>query len=118
AETAPVGGKAGHVLAVDQDAAGRRLHESRDQVEGSGLAAAGGAEEGEELAFEDCEVHGVHGAHAAGVARALLQLHDSSEAHRWWRKTRPRPVKRSASQTTAKVAVMNSVDMAAMVGSV
>src|SRR5262249_23414832 len=51
------------------------------EIEGGGLAAPGGAEEGEELAFQDGQVHGVHGTDAAEVPRALLQLHDRRAHH-------------------------------------
>src|SRR6266498_1117272 len=40
AETAQVGGQPRHVLAVDENASRRRLHEARDQIERRGLAAA------------------------------------------------------------------------------
>ena len=55
----------GHVLALELDAAGGRLLEAADHPQGRGLAAAGRAEEAEELAVDDLEVDVVDGEHVA-----------------------------------------------------
>jgi hypothetical protein len=48
-----------HPLAADQDLAAVRAQESRGQIEQRGLAAAGGAEQGHELALPDRHRHTV-----------------------------------------------------------
>ena len=49
-------GGAADVDAVDQDAAGGRVVEAREQVDDGGFAGAGGAEQGDHLAGLDVEV--------------------------------------------------------------
>ena len=61
------GAVSGDGPARDLDGAGLRALEARDQAQQRRLAAAGGAEEGDELAALDaelCVVHGLHGAEA------------------------------------------------------
>ena len=48
--------------------------ESGDESEERGLAATGGAEDGEKLTLADLEGHAVHGLHRAVALRYLLQL--------------------------------------------
>ncbi len=60
-DVALVGGEPGHVLALELDPALRRLLEAADHPEGRRLAAAGWAEEAEELALVDVEVDVVDG---------------------------------------------------------
>src|SRR5574340_573855 len=49
------GREPGDVLALELDQAAARLLEAADHTEGRGLAAAGGPQQGEELAVEDLE---------------------------------------------------------------
>ena len=53
-------GSAGDVVAVDQDLARGRLLEAGDHPQRRRLAAAGRAEQGEELALRDLEVELAH----------------------------------------------------------
>ena len=62
----PVGWQVGHVLPGQEDAPARRRLETRDHAQGRRLAAAGRAEEGDELAFAHAERHVVDGGEAAG----------------------------------------------------
>ena len=66
---APIGRHALDRLAEDLDVAGGRLLEAGDQAQAGGLARAGGAEHGEELARRDVEIDAVDRAHGAEVAR-------------------------------------------------
>ena len=59
------GGSVGHVLAGEQDAAGVRGLEAAEHAQRRRLAAAGGAEQRDELAGLDGEVEVVHGDVAA-----------------------------------------------------
>ncbi len=71
---APVGGDGKGVEAVEPELTGVGEVESGDEAEEGGLAAAGGAEEGEELAGGDGEadvVEGGDGAEAAGQVAGL-----------------------------------------------
>ena len=68
-----VGGQAGHVLAVDQDLAGVGLLEAGDHPQGRRLAAARGAEQGEELAAGELEVEVVDGDEVAEALRDPFQ---------------------------------------------
>ena len=56
-----IGRNAGHVLAVDEDAALGRRFEAGEHAQQRGLAAAGAAEQREEFALEDVERHIVDG---------------------------------------------------------
>ena len=105
-----------HVLAVDQDPPRGRRDEPGDEVERGRLAAAGRAQEGQELALVHGEVESVDRAHRAVVARAAPELHDDASSMPQEHATEVRY--RSASHTTRKVATMKSEDSAAMVGSV
>ena len=78
AEAAEMGRAAGHVLAVDQDAAGGGLDEARDEVQGGRLAAAGRPEQREELALQHRQVEAVHRAEGAVLARATPELDDGA----------------------------------------
>src|SRR5512140_581731 len=68
---AAVDGGPGHVLAAEEDLAAVGREEAADQVDEAGLAGAVGADQREDLAFDDAEVHVVDGARLAEV---LLQL--------------------------------------------
>ena len=61
----PIRRKVGHVAPVERDAARIGKLEPAHHAERRGLAAAGGPEDGEKLAFLDGERHIVHGAHTA-----------------------------------------------------
>lgn len=74
---APIGRDGGDVAAVEQDAPAGRFLESGDHPQGGGLAAAGWAEQREELALLDAEIHPRDRAHQAG-ARAVF-LRDTDE---------------------------------------
>ncbi|GMA87618.1 hypothetical protein GCM10025868_28680 [Angustibacter aerolatus] len=68
----------GDVAVTDEDAAGVDVLETREHPQGGGLAAAGGADEDEELAVLDLEVEGVHGGLVApGVHARRLVVRDS-----------------------------------------
>ncbi len=61
---------AGHVLAVDQDAAAIGRLEARDHAQQGGLAAARAAQKGEQLAAPDVEIDAVdRGDRAEALAR-------------------------------------------------
>ncbi|CAM5619120.1 hypothetical protein SBADM41S_04734 [Streptomyces badius] len=75
---APVGGDASDVLAVDQDLAGVRLLEPGEHPQRGGLAAAGGAEEGEQFAGFDGEVEPVEGHGRAERAAQRAELDPGS----------------------------------------
>ena len=66
-----VGG--GEGVAVDLDRARRRRHEAGDHAQGRGLAAARGAEQGDELALLQRQVEVVDGVEAAEAARKVAQ---------------------------------------------
>jgi hypothetical protein len=68
ADAAFEGPESGEGAAVEEDVAARGDFEAGDEAEGGGLAATGGAEEGEELAFADGEREVVDG----GVAGKFL----------------------------------------------
>ena len=75
-DVAVVGRQARHVLAVEQDPAGRGQLEPGDHAQGRGLARAGRTEHREELAGPDVEVD-------AGDRRDIaVQLADALEPHR------------------------------------
>ena len=59
-DVALVGGEEGNVFALQLNEAARRLLEAADHAQGCGLAAAGWAEEGEELAVGDIKRDAVH----------------------------------------------------------
>jgi hypothetical protein len=59
------GQEARHVLAADQDAPGIGLLEACDHAQGGGFAAAGRAEESEELGGAHLEAHFTDGVHLA-----------------------------------------------------
>jgi len=67
------------VLAIDTDLAGGRQFETGDHAQRRGLAATGGAEEGDELAALDREVETLDD--VAG-AEGLLHAVDLEESHR------------------------------------
>ncbi len=72
ADVALVGLQPRDVLAADDDGAGGRLLEAGDHAQHGGLAAAGRAEEGDELAGADIEVEILHhGRRAIGFADVL-----------------------------------------------
>ncbi len=71
ADVALVRRQAGHRAAVEQDLAAGRVLEAGDHVERRGLARAGGAEEGQELALAHVERHVMDGGE---VAIALVQV--------------------------------------------
>ncbi|MCY1179605.1 hypothetical protein D9M73_200140 [compost metagenome] len=60
-DRAAEGRKAFHRFAVEADAAGGGLFEAGDEAQQGGLAAAGGAEEGEEFVGTDIQRHIVQG---------------------------------------------------------
>jgi hypothetical protein len=78
---ATVGGEGGDVLVFDDDVAGVAVLEAGDHAEEGGLAAAAGAQEGEELAAADVERDVVGGGDVAEVldrpdhADAVVALH-------------------------------------------
>jgi hypothetical protein len=65
----PVGWGLGEVVALHQDAAALGPFEAGDQAQGGGFAAAGGAQQGEELAGADREAEVVHGGPFAVAGR-------------------------------------------------
>ena len=79
------GRAAGHVLAVQQDPALGGLLEAGDHAEGRGLAAAGGAEHGEELAPRDLQVEIAH----RGEIAKTLRYRIHADARRVRRSTLP-----------------------------
>ena len=70
----PVGRHAGEVLPVEQHLAGGRLLEAGDHPHQRGLAAARGAEEGEELALVDDEREVVDGDEIAEALGDVAEL--------------------------------------------
>ena len=73
-DRAPVGRGGGQVLAVEQDLAAGGGLEAGDEAQGGGLAAAGRAEDREELAGADLEVDAVD---RGEVAELLHQIDQS-----------------------------------------
>lgn len=68
AHAAPFGGAKGWSrCAPDEDVAAVGLFEARDEAQGGGLAAAGGAEQGQEFPGADAEVQVVHDRRVAGA---------------------------------------------------
>ena len=67
-----------HVLAVDQDFAGRQVFETGDQAQQRGLAAARGADEDDELAMPDVEVGA---GNDDGIAEGLADVLECDRAH-------------------------------------
>jgi len=55
-DVAVLGGQIGHVAVADPDVADVDLFEAREHPQRGGLAAAGGADEDEELAIRDVDV--------------------------------------------------------------
>ena len=74
-DRALVGRHGGHVHAVDEDAAGRRLLEAGQHAQQRRLAAAGAAENREELAAMDVERHPVDRRDAVEQLRHVADLH-------------------------------------------
>jgi hypothetical protein len=70
-----VGGQVDHVLSGDQHRARGRLLEPGDHAQRGGLAAAAGAEQGEELALCDVEIEVVNGDQVAERLGDALQPH-------------------------------------------
>ncbi len=70
-------GYVGDVGAADTDRAFARRLEAGDHAQRGGLAAAGRAEQGEELALPDLHRNGVHRAHAA-----VIDLADAGDVDR------------------------------------
>src|SRR5690606_32513462 len=96
------------VDAVDDDAPGRRPLEPGQHAQQRGLAAAGGAQDREELAAMDVEVDGIHRDEVAEVLAELPDLYQWSRSvlpvdgrtHPFpvsWLKFRSSPAPRSAS---------------------
>src|SRR5690606_28978725 len=85
------------VLAVQVDAAGRGLDQAVDQLHRGGLAAAGGPDEGDDLAFGDVHGQVVHGGGvlAGELLRQVLQA--DLDGHR-----SPRDVVRRMSSTNSR----------------
>src|SRR5690606_32334439 len=101
---------------VDEDAALARDLETGDQPQEGGLAAAGGAQEGEELPLADLKVHPVH---RQGVAEALGDAFqgDDRPAHGFSRSARTRgPCSRMARAVRATVTAMRRVEAALISG--
>jgi hypothetical protein len=71
-DVAPEGGDPDHVAAVEQDLAGGRFLEAGDHPQGGRLAAARGAQHGEELALGDAQVHLLHGPDVVAAAGEFL----------------------------------------------
>src|SRR6185436_8601621 len=69
-----IGRRPGHVLAVDADAAGARQLEATDHPQQRRLAAAGRAEQGEELPLADVEGNGVDRGDFAETLREVPDL--------------------------------------------
>ncbi len=80
AGVAAVGGDPGDVLAVHQDLSGVGLLEPGEHPQRGGLAAAGGAEEGEEFAGLGGEVESVEGHGRAERAAQRAELHPGAGA--------------------------------------
>ena len=70
-----VGADAAHVPAADPDGALGRIDEARNHAQDGGLAAAGRAEKGEELAGPDGDVDIVHRPKAAKVHGYVVELY-------------------------------------------
>src|SRR5690606_27718878 len=73
-DLAILGVEVGDVLATDQDLARGRVLEPRNHPQRSGLAAAGGAEEADELAVADLEVDGGDCREAAEALGDVLEF--------------------------------------------
>ncbi len=71
---------AGHVLAVDQDAAGVGRLEAGQQAQQRGLAAARAAQQGEQLAAFDVEIDAVDGGDRAEALGDALRCGRSGVA--------------------------------------
>ena len=69
---------AGHVAAADPDMALVRLLQPRDEAERGGLAGPGRAEQHQELAVRDVEIHPFDGGH---VAEALADAQQRDISH-------------------------------------
>ena len=74
ADVAVLDGDVGDVLPPDDDAALRRLDEAGQRPERRGLAAAGGAKEGEELALLDVDVDVVQRGEIAELDDDVIEL--------------------------------------------
>ncbi len=59
------GAVTGDGFAVERDGAGGRAIDAGDEVENRGFACAVGADEADELAFDDGEIHHAHGGEPA-----------------------------------------------------
>ena len=77
-DVALVGGEAVEAGAVEEDVAGGGVFEAGDQAEGGGFAAAGGAEQGEELARRYGEGERVEGDVAGEVLGELVKFQDGA----------------------------------------
>ena len=102
ADVAPVGRHRGvpvgrkHHLAVDGHLARDRRLKPGEASERGGLAAAAGAQQGEELALGDGDVDAPHRMHAALVGFVLdVEILDADHGHRACVMSRPKPIRRS-----------------------
>src|SRR5580693_2117434 len=66
------------VAAFETNGAVRRIEKTRDHLQGRGLAAAGRAEQGDELAFADGEAEGVDG---DGLTKMLGDAVEFEQGH-------------------------------------
>ena len=73
-----------HVLALDRDVAAVGVDQPVDEPEQGGLAGAGTADDGEELAFGDLKRHVVHGDDAFRAAVETLHYMGVGDHRRGW----------------------------------
>jgi hypothetical protein len=82
AQVAAEGRDFGHIPALEADLAEVGMNETRDHAQGGGLAATGGAEQGDEFAFLYLEADIVDGMSIAVDLADLVQL-NSIVSHLW-----------------------------------
>ena len=116
ADVPPVRRRPRQVDAVDDDRAGGRLVEPCDEPQRRRLAAAGRAEQRDELALLELEVDAVergHGAEDAAQAPQLEEAHRRPPGSGEIRPERPRPTTSSASIAAQVIAKLSSDTAAA-----
>ncbi len=73
ADAAVLDGNAGDVAVLDHDAAAGRLDKARDGAQGRRFAAAGGSEEGKELALLDMDIDAMQGGEVAELHNDVVE---------------------------------------------
>ncbi len=105
--TRRAGNRAGNVLAVENDAAGRRPEKSGDQVEERCLAGAVGADHGAQFARLDIHRHVADGDQAAEMLGDILDLQQTHVIT--FRRMMPSTPRGKNSTTRTKKRPMNDI---------